>query len=433
MRYYSTRDREKKHLYSLREAAFMGLAPDGGLFMPESIPQIDVDKLLDLSDGGFVPVAQYVAGLLFGDEIEKEKLYAAVADALNFPVPLVEIGNGVYTLELFHGPTYAFKDVGARFMGRMMSLLREGDERLTILTATSGDTGSAVAGGFYGVEGIDVVVLYPEGKVSDLQERQMTTLGENIHPLRVRGDFDDCQRVVKEIFAHDEFRGSYNVTSANSINILRWLPQSFYYFYAWCVWYKNVVVKNPMVVTPSGNYGNIASGMLARKMGLPIKGFVAASNANDIIPHYLSTGEYRPGHSRQTSANAMDVGSPSNYERILCLYDYDEGVLREDVKGYSCSDEQIKDAIREIYEMYSYVSDPHSAVGYLAAKEYDVRGFYLSTAHCAKFSDVINDVLGFDVEIPAGLAKFLDKEKVFTPIDATRDAVEDFVIELNKK
>ena len=431
MRYYSTRDREKKRFYSLREAAFMGLAPDGGLFMPESIPQIDVDKLLELSDEGFIPVAQYVAGLLFADEVEKEKLDRAVADALDFPVPLVEIGSGVYTLELFHGPTFAFKDVGARFMGRMMSLLREGDERLTILTATSGDTGSAVAGGFYGVEGIDVVVLYPDGKVSDLQERQMTTLGGNIHPLRVRGDFDDCQRVVKEIFAHDEFRGSYNVTSANSINILRWLPQSFYYFYAWCMWYKNVGVKNPMVVTPSGNYGNIASGMLARRMGLPINGFVAASNANDIIPYYLSTGEYLPRHSQQTIANAMDVGTPSNYERILDLYDYDETLLREDVKGYSCSDEQIKDAIREIYSMYGYVSDPHSAVGYLAAKEYEVEGFYLSTAHCAKFSEVINEALGFEPEIPAGLAKFLGREKVFTPIDATRDAVEDFVKKIN--
>ena len=431
MRYYSTRDREKTRFYSLREAAFMGLAPDGGLFMPESIPQIDVDKLLKLSDGGFIPVAQYVAGLLFAGEVEKEKLDAAVADALNFQVPLVEIGSGVYTLELFHGPTFAFKDVGARFMGRMMSLLREEDKRLTILTATSGDTGSAVAGGFYGVEGIDVVVLYPDGKVSDLQERQMTTLGGNIHPLKVRGDFDDCQRVVKEIFAHDEFRGSYNVTSANSINILRWLPQSFYYFYAWCMWYKNVGVKKPVVVTPSGNYGNIASGMLARRMGLPISGFVAASNANDVIPHYLSTGEYLPRHSQQTIANAMDVGSPSNYERILDLYDYDEALLRDDVKGYSCSDEQIKDAIREIYSMYDYVSDPHSAVGYLAAKEYEVSGFYLSTAHCAKFSEVINEALGFEPEIPAGLAKFLDREKVFTSIDATRDAVEDFVKKIN--
>ena len=273
MRYYSTRDREKKRFYSLREAAFMGLAPDGGLFMPESIPQVDVEKLLALSCGGFVPVAQYVAELFFGDDVESEKLNKAVEDALNFPVPLVEVGKDIYTLELFHGPTFAFKDVGARFMGRMMSLLREDDERLTILTATSGDTGSAVAGGFYGVEGIDVVVLYPEGKVSDLQERQMTTLGGNVHPLRVRGDFDDCQRVVKEIFAHEEFRGSYNVTSANSINILRWIPQSFYYFYAWCMWHRGVDKASPMVVTPSGNYGNIASGMLARKMGLPIRGF----------------------------------------------------------------------------------------------------------------------------------------------------------------
>ena len=427
MRYYSTRDREKKRFYSLREAAFMGLAPDGGLFMPESIPQVDVEKLLALSCGGFVPVAQYVAELFFGDDVESEKLNKAVEDALNFPVPLVEVGKDIYTLELFHGPTFAFKDVGARFMGRMMSLLREDDERLTILTATSGDTGSAVAGGFYGVEGIDVVVLYPEGKVSDLQERQMTTLGGNVHPLRVRGDFDDCQRVVKEIFAHEEFRGSYNVTSANSINILRWIPQSFYYFYAWCMWHRGVDKASPMVVTPSGNYGNIASGMLARKMGLPIGGFVAASNANDIIPHYLSTGEYLPRHSTQTIANAMDVGSPSNYERILDIYDYDEKRLREDVKGYSCDDSQIKEAIREIYEKYSYVSDPHSAVGYLAAKKYNVKGFYLSTAHCAKFSDVIKDAMDYDVELPAGLAKFLDKEKVFTPIDATRDAVEDFV------
>ena len=428
MKYYSTRDKSAR--YSLRQAAFLGLAPDGGLFMPQVIPTADMERIRALSEESFAAVARYVAGLFFSGDLSDGQLDRIVEDAYGFDVPLRHLGDDKYVLELFHGPTFAFKDVGAGFMGRALGQLNDSGEDLVILTATSGDTGSAVANGFYGIDGIKVVVLYPDGKVSDLQESQMTTLGGNIHPLKVRGTFDDCQRIVKQVFSDAQFRQRKKVTSANSINVLRWMPQAFYYFYAWAQWVRATGDTRPDIVVPSGNYGNLAAGMLAARMGMPVGRFVAASNANDVVPVYLETGQYRPRPSVMTLANAMDVGNPSNYERIMDLYGGDFEALTAQVKGYRCDDQAILQAIGEIYRRYDYVSDPHGAVGYNAACAHRVHGFWLATAHRAKFSEVIRRALGQDFPLPQGLEKFLGREKRFTPIDPDTAAVEDFVASL---
>lgn len=417
MNYISTQDRAK-HKYTLKEAAFMGLAPDGGLFVPEQVPQVDMKVVSEKAGQSFADLAFYLAGFFFGEELEEKELYRAVRDVFCFPVELKHLGEKKYTLELFHGPTFAFKDFGAGFMGRMLGILNKSEEELTILTATSGDTGSAVAHGFYDIPGIQVVILYPEGKVSPLQESQMTTLGKNIRPVRVNGSFDDCQKLVKMIFNDADFRKKKRVTSANSINLLRWLPQSFYYFYGYYLWKKETGRDFPEIAVPSGNYGNLSAGMLAKQMGLPIGRFIAASNVNDIIPRYLKTGHFDPRPSIHTIANAMDVGNPSNYERILHLYKGDFQVITEDVKGYSCTDEEIETAIAEIYRKYRYISDPHSAVGYNAGKFYDLDGFWLSTAHEAKFGEVIRKVLSIEPELPESLKSLLQKEKCFTSIEA---------------
>ena len=311
MNYYSTKDRERAHGCSLREAAMMGLAPDGGLFVPERIPQADMALAERLAGESYAALAGYLAGLFFGGDFDSQAVQRELDGLYDFPVPLRVVGRGRYTLELFHGPTCAFKDFGAGFMGRMTGLLGAADEKLVILTATSGDTGSAVAHGFHNVPGVEVVVLYPEGKISRLQECQLTALGGNIHPLRVAGTFDDCQRLVKELFADAPFRKRRRVTSANSINLLRWIPQAFYYFYGYCQWRQATGGDRPVVVVPSGNYGNLAAGMLARRMGLPLGGFVAASNVNDVVPEFIRTGVYRPRPSVRTPANAMDVGAPA--------------------------------------------------------------------------------------------------------------------------
>jgi threonine synthase len=431
MRYTTTRSSDLR--YSLREAAFAGLAPDGGLFMPEVIPQADMAVVAGRAAVSFSDMAEYLAGLLFGDDLPGDELRAICREAFDFPVPLKHVGGDLHTLELFHGPTAAFKDFGARFMGRTLNRLRPDGEHLTILTATSGDTGSAVAHGFHGTEGIDVVVLYPDGKVSDLQESQMTTLGGNIHPLRVAGTFDDCQRMVKEVFADASFRAEHNVTSANSINLLRWIPQSFYYFWAWVQWRTAIggdPNEAPEIVVPSGNYGNLSAGMLARRMGLPVRRFVAASNANDVIPEWLHTGDYRPRASVRTVANAMDVGAPSNYERMMAMTGGDIDAIREEIVGWASSDEDIRGAIRELWDRWGYVSDPHSAAGYLAARQYGVRGFWLSTAAAAKFGEVISPVLGFSPEIPERLARLQRLPKFSTFIAPETSLLKDFVVSL---
>ena len=426
MKYYSTRDKSHSTPFSLKDAAFAGLAPDGGLFIPESIPQIDMTEVERLAELSYADMAIYLAQTVF-DDIPAEDMDRLVRDAYDFPIELNSIAEGLYNLELFHGPTYAFKDFGARFMGRMLGYLGDG-EQITILAATSGDTGSAVAHGFYGVENVRVVILYPDGKVSPLQEAQMTTLGGNIHPLKVAGNFDDCQRLVKTMFKDKDLRSKVRITSANSINLLRWLPQSFYYFYAYCQWKKKTGKDSPVVVVPSGNYGNLAAGMFAKRMGLPVKSFVAASNANDVVPEYLVTGEYRPRPSVRTVANAMDVGDPSNFERMLWLCDDSYESMTSEIKGFSCTDAQILDAIREIYDSYGYVSDPHSAVGYLATRHYSADGFWLSTAHAAKFCEVIQQAIGRTPELQSGLADAVERERVFTEISSKDSDLVDFLL-----
>ena len=427
MKYFSTRDKSQK-CFALADAAFMGLAPDGGLFLPERIPHIDMARVEELAAVSYADMALYLAQSIF-DDVDAAALERVVRDAYDFPIEMRELGDGLHTLELFQGPTHAFKDFGARFMGRMTGLLNDGGE-LVILTATSGDTGSAVANGFYGVEGVRVVILYPDGKVSPLQEAQMTTLGGNIHPLKVKGTFDDCQRMVKSMFRDEALRKEVRITSANSINLLRWLPQSFYYFYGYCAWKRMTGRDNPEVVVPSGNYGNLTAGMFARRMGLPLKGFVAASNANDVVPEFLQSEVYRSRPSVQTVANAMDVGDPSNFERMMQLCGDDIAALRGEVRGFSCSDEQIKQAIAEIYNKYRYMSDPHSAVGYLATKQLGVDGFWLSTAHAAKFGEVVEPIVGVAPELPKSLAEAVGRERKFTSIEAKEDVLAAYLREM---
>ncbi|MBR2607729.1 MAG: threonine synthase [Bacteroidaceae bacterium] len=428
MRYFSTRDtKNDKSFFSLKEAAIKGLAPDGGLFMPEYIPQADMKIVEDLYKKSYSEMALYLAGLFFGDDIEPQKLEKAVKSAYDFPIRLNSLDENTNTLELFHGPTYAFKDFGARFMGQIMGILNDSDE-VIVLTATSGDTGSAVANGFYNVKGVKVVVLYPADKISPLQESQMTTLHENIYPLKVNGTFDDCQRMVKSMFADENLRKKINITSANSINILRWIPQAFYYFYGVYAWKELTGEEAPEVVVPSGNYGNLTAGMLARKMGLPIKGFVAASNANDVIPEFLKSAEYHPRASVQTVANAMDVGAPSNYERMMSLCNNQIEELRKEMRGFSASDEKIIETIKAVDEKYNYLSCPHSAVGYAATKELGVEGFWLSTAHAAKFGEVTEKATGKKPELPEKMKKMLAAEKVFTKIEADNEELKKYLL-----
>ena len=430
MNFYSTRDRERKQACTLREAAMMGLAPDGGLFVPERIPQADLDEAERLAGESYAALAGYLAGLFFGDDLDTEALRRELATLYDYPVPLRRVGRGRYTLELFHGPTCAFKDFGAGFMGRAVGMLGAAGERLVILTATSGDTGSAVAHGFYNVPGVDVVVLYPEGKISRLQECQMTALGGNIHPLRVAGTFDDCQRLVKELFADESFRRRRRVTSANSINLLRWIPQAFYYFYGYFSWRRETGGDLPTIVVPSGNFGNLAAGMLAQRMGLPVGGFVAASNLNDVVPEFLHTGVYRPRPSVQTPASAMDVGAPSNFERMLWLCGGDPERLRSELEGFRCDNAGIRRTIDELYERYGYFSDPHSAVGYAASMAVGKPGFYLSTAHPAKFGEVIASVTGSRVPLPERLSVLTQRPQHSDPLAVDLAALEDFVAEV---
>lgn len=417
MNFYGTRDKDK--LYSLQQAAVMGLAPCGGLFMPEYIPEVDMAKVEELAKKSFADMAYYVASLLFGDDISPERLKAIVFDAFNFDVPLFKMeGSNKFTLELFHGPTMAFKDFGARFMSRMLQELKgEGDA--IVLAATSGDTGSAVASGFDGVEGVRVYILYPKGRVSDFQESQMTTLSENITALRVDASFDDCQSMVKELFADHDFCAAHNITSANSISILRWLPQSFYYFYAYCMW-KDAAKsdKEPEVVVPSGNFGNIAAALIAKKMGLPLGKVIAACNANDTMVKYIESGEFCSKESVQTLSNAMDIGNPSNFERIVDMFpDFEK--LKEEFDVVSYSDEQTIEGIKELYARYNYVSDPHSAIGYCAVRDNDIDGFWVSTAHNSKFESVVKDSIGVEVTYSERLAEMMKKERRFIEVNST--------------
>lgn len=423
MKYYSTN--KKVSGVSLSDAVIKGLAEDKGLFMPDhiiEIPAVFYDSIDRLS---FQEMAYTAAYMLFGEDVHANMLRTIVFDTLNFDVPLVKVEENIYNLELFHGPTLAFKDVGGRFMSRMLSyfIQRQEDNHklVNVLVATSGDTGSAVANGFLGVEGIHVYVLYPKGLVSPIQECQFTTLGHNITALEVDGTFDDCQALVKSAFMDEELNAHMKLTSANSINVARFLPQAFYYFYAYAQLKKisESAAANMVVSVPSGNFGNITAGLFAKRMGLPVKRFIAANNRNDIFLEYLKTGEYKPRPSVATIANAMDVGDPSNFARILDLYGHSHEAISAEISGVSYNDEQIADTMRNCKKETGYLLDPHGACGYQALKdglkEGEV-GVFLETAHPAKFLDTVQDILGEKVEIPEKLQEFMKGEKQSEPM-----------------
>lgn len=421
MKLYSTNN--KSNIVSLKEAVFKGLPEDNGLYMPVEIPALSKDFIQTLERYSFQEIAFEVAKTLFKNAIPENDLQEIIEKSITFPAPLVTLDERHHVLELFHGPSLAFKDFGARFMAQLMSYFNRGeDQELMILVATSGDTGGAVAAGFYKTPGIRVVILYPSGKVSFLQEKQLTTLGENITALEVNGTFDDCQALVKEAFLDADLNQKLRLSSANSINIARLVPQSFYYFEA----FKQLKNKTSPVVfsIPSGNFGNLTAGLFAQKMGLPVHHFIAATNVNDVVPEYLKTGVYQPRPSARTLSNAMDVGNPSNFARMLDLYCSTWNIMREQISGYGFTDEDTKTAMQEIDQRYGYIMDPHGAVGYLALQAYlkehpKIQGIILETAHPSKFKDDVEAILNKPIDIPERLASLSEKSKasISTPND----------------
>lgn len=419
MNYYSTN--RQAPIASLREAVVKGLASDKGLFMPETInalPQEFFDTIDKLS---FQEIAYRVADAFFGEDIPADTLRDIVYDTLSFDAPLVPVTDHIYSLELFHGPTLAFKDVGGRFMARLLGyyIKKEGQKNVNVLVATSGDTGSAVANGFLGVEGIHVYVLYPKGKVSEIQEKQFTTLGQNITALEVDGTFDDCQALVKSAFMDAELNAKLLLTSANSINVARFLPQAFYYFYAYAQLKRLGKVNDVVFCVPSGNFGNITAGLFGKRMGLPVKRFIAANNRNDIFHQYLLTGEYSPRPSVTTIANAMDVGDPSNFARVLDLYDASHAAISADISGVTYTDEEIRETVKQTWNTTHYLLDPHGACAFRALEEGlqpGETGVFLETAHPAKFLETVEEIIGEPVVIPEKLQAFMKGEKKSLPL-----------------
>jgi threonine synthase len=415
MKFYSTKNANEA--YSLRDAVLMGLPDDKGLFLPEEIPSLPDSFYHSLKGRTLAEISVDVATSFLKDDVPAEAILGIVSDAIHFDAPLVTIEKNTAVLELFHGPTLAFKDFGARFMARLIAwLVRNSNRKTTILVATSGDTGSAVANGFYGVEGIEVVILYPSRMVSPLQEKQLTTLGRNITALEIDGTFDDCQRMVKEAFVDPELKSRRSLTSANSINISRLIPQSFYYFYA----YAQSPAGKPVVFSvPSGNFGNLTAGILAKRMGLPVQKFVASTNANDSVPAYLQSGNFHPRPSVQTISNAMDVGNPSNFERLLQLHDRSVDHMRKEIAGYSFSDEETREQMKAVYANSGYILDPHGAVGLLGMEKYagengkECYGIVLETAHPAKFKEVVEETLRITVTLATGPGRGRLAEKKF--------------------
>lgn len=419
MKYYSTNKRASDA--TLEEAVVKGLAADKGLYMPYQIkplPQSFYDEIEHLS---FQEIAYRVADAFFGEDVPADTLKQIVYDTLSFDVPAVKVKENIYSLELFHGPTLAFKDVGGRFMARLLGyfIRKEGKKQVNVLVATSGDTGSAVANGFLGVEGIHVYVLYPKGKVSEIQEKQFTTLGRNITAIEVDGTFDDCQALVKNAFMDEELNAHMQLTSANSINVARFLPQAFYYFYAYAQMKRRNLADNLVVCVPSGNFGNITAGLFGKRMGLPVKRFIAANNRNDIFYQYLKTGQYNPRPSIATIANAMDVGDPSNFARVLDLYGGSHDAIAAEISGATYTDEQIRETVRQVYDETGYLLDPHGASGYRALAEGlapDEVGVFLETAHPAKFLQTVEGIIGRKVEIPEKLQAFMRGTKQSIPM-----------------
>ncbi|GAA4278761.1 threonine synthase [Aquimarina mytili] len=422
MQYYSLNNNTTKASFS--EAVIKGIAPDKGLYFPEHIAPLpksffDTIETLDNIEIAYQAIRQFV-----GDEIPETELKDILNDVLSFEFPVVEVEDNIGTLELFHGPTMAFKDVGARFMARCLGYFnKNNDNQVTVLVATSGDTGGAVANGFLGVKGVDVVILYPSGKVSDIQEKQLTTLGQNIVALEINGVFDDCQDMVKTAFLDSDITDYRQLTSANSINVARWLPQLFYFLFA----YKQVKSKGKDVVfsVPSGNFGNICAGIVAHKLGLPVKQFIASTNINDTVVRYLETSKYAPKPSKATISNAMDVGNPSNFIRIQKLFDNNFEQLKHSFSAFSFDDSQTKEAMKKIFDTTGYIADPHGAVGYLGLKKQGLNGndygIFLETAHPVKFLDVVEETLNTTIEIPSQIQKVMNKEKKSYSINSYKE------------
>ncbi len=434
MKYYSTN--KQAPLADLQEAVVKGLAGDKGLYMPEKIKQLPDDFYTRMPEMSFQEIATIVTEAFFGEDIDTEIIKTIVYDTLNFDTPVVPVNDSIYSLELFHGPTLAFKDVGARFMARLLGYFihKQGLKDVHVLVATSGDTGSAVANGFLGVEGIRVHVLYPKGKVSTIQECQFTTLKQNITALEIDGTFDDCQALVKSAFMDQELNAQMQLTSANSINIARFLPQAFYYFYAYAQLAKIEKNKEVVFCVPSGNFGNLTAGLIAKRMGLPIKRFIAANNRNDIFLQYLNTGQYNPRPSIATIANAMDVGDPSNFARILDLYEHNHAAVCWDVSGYSYTDEEIRSTVRNCYRETGYLLDPHGACGYQALKQGlhpNETGIFLETAHPAKFLETVENIIEEKITIPAKLQAFMQGEKQTVVLDRTFNSFKHYLMTLS--
>ncbi len=407
-----------------KEATIRGLAPDKGLYFPESIPTYAKDFFEEINNYSDEEIGLKILKPYVGDTIPEEDLKKIISETVNFEIPLVKINESISSLELFHGPTLAFKDVGARFMSRCLgyfvksrSVAERGTnkKKVTVLVATSGDTGGAVANGFYNVDGVEVVILYPSGKVSSVQEKQLVTLGNNIHALEIKGNFDDCQKMVKQAFSDKDLNDKIFLTSANSINVARWLPQQLYYFYAWKQWKDKG--NPPVVCVPSGNFGNICAGILASVSGLPVKHFIAACNANNVVPEFLKTQNYVPRNAVATISNAMDVGDPSNFIRILELFHQKFGELKDNLSSYSISDQETRQTIKDVFEKENYLTDPHGAVAYKALHDYleqypGQKGYILETAHPVKFYDVVEPVINQQVPIPDSVKSILDKQKI---------------------
>lgn len=432
MLFYSTRTKE--HMARLDEAVFKSLPADNGLYMPLSIPTVSQEFLDKIESLTFNEIAEEVTHTLLKDDLSREDVQKIIALAYNFDAPAVAIEKDDYVLELFHGPSMAFKDFGARFMAALMShLLNKAEKGIKILVATSGDTGGAVAQGFYQVPGIDVTILYPSGKVSDIQEKQLTTLGHNVKALEIDGTFDDCQRLVKSAFLDEDLNKQFNLASANSINIARLIPQSFYYFYAYAQLKK---LGKPLVFSvPSGNFGNLSAGLLAYHMGLPVKHFIAATNRNHVVPDYLATGNYNPVPSVETIANAMDVGNPSNFVRMIRFFNDDWKETSSHISGYWYDDEQTRETMKQTFDATKYVLCPHTAIAYKALQEYrstcadDFTGVFLSTAHPAKFIDIVEENLGQNIDIPIRLKELLSLDKQSIKLDNSYDSFKNYLVQ----
>lgn len=432
MKYYSTNHQTTQA--TLRDAVVKGLASDKGLYMPEVIKSLPKEFFDTIENLSFQEMSYRVADAFFGEDVPADILKQIVYDTLAFDVPVVRVTENIYSLELFHGPTLAFKDVGARFMARLLGhfIRQEGKEMVNVLVATSGDTGSAVANGFLGVEGIHVYVLYPKGKVSAIQECQFTTLGQNITAIEVDGVFDDCQALVKNSFMDKELNAHMKLTSANSINVARFLPQAFYYFYAYAQMKKQGKSDNLVVCVPSGNFGNITAGLFGKQMGLPIKRFIAANNRNDIFYNYLQSGVYMPKPSVATIANAMDVGDPSNFARILDLYKESHAAIKAEISGTTYTDEQIRETVAQTYVKTGYLLDPHGACGFRALEEGlqpDEVGVFLETAHPAKFLETVEGIINDKVEIPVKLQEFMKGTKQSVPMSKDFDSFKAYLMQ----